>query len=92
MTVYEERAACVAALVCVAEERGWRVETWTDPEEPDWPVVAIELPSGQVTWHFERADFDAHGLGRLPQVEPRWDGHSTDMKYRRLAECDWGSM
>lgn len=43
-------------------------------DEPDWPIVYIELPTGQVSWH-------------MPQyggaVDP-WDGHSVEEKYRRI--------
>jgi hypothetical protein len=38
----------------------------------DWPVVFIELPTGQVSWH-------------LPAYSVRWDGHTTEEKYARIA-------
>lgn len=43
-----------------------------DPEQPEWPVVFIELPTGQVSWH-------------LPQHAQAWDGHTTAEKYQRVA-------
>jgi hypothetical protein len=92
MEIYEERAACVAAMVAAAESKGWRCCWWIDPEQGlDWPVVCIELPTGQVTWHFSKRDFEAHGLDRLEQVRnDHWDLHTTKDKYDRLAACDWG--
>lgn len=45
---------------------GYRI----DPQEPDWPVFFVELPTGQVSWHM--------------QAFPReWDGHDSVEKYRR---------
>lgn len=45
-----------------------------DPNEPDWPVVYFELPTGQqVSWH-------------LPQHEREYDGHSTPEKNQRIDE------
>lgn len=37
----------------------------------EWPVVYIELPTGQVSWH-------------LPAYSPGWDGHTTLAKARRI--------
>lgn len=50
-----------------------------DPAEPGWPVVYIQLPTGQVSWH-------------VPEYEVPWDGHDTPEKYRRCREycAMWG--
>lgn len=92
--LYRERAACVGALIKAAESKGWVCCWWIDPEEGlDWPIVCIELPTGQVTWHLAKMDFDQLGLERLEKVDARrWDGHPTSEKYRRLRECDWGEQ
>lgn len=37
------------------------------------PVVYIELPTGQVSWH-------------MPEHPRAWDGHSTSLKYRRIRQ------
>jgi len=42
-----------------------------DPDQPEWPVVFIELPTGQVSWHIAQ-----HGR--------EWDGHTTEEKYSRI--------
>lgn len=44
-----------------------------DPKEPEWPVAFIGLPTGQVSWH-------------MPQYRTPYDGHTTEEKYRRIAE------
>jgi hypothetical protein len=38
---------------------------------PEWPVVVIQLPTGQVSWH-------------LPEFKDPWDGHDTPTKYERI--------
>lgn len=42
-----------------------------DPNEPDWPVAMIKLPTGQVSWH-------------VPKFPDPWDGHTTEEKYERI--------
>ncbi|MDE2102557.1 MAG: hypothetical protein KGL39_35245 [Patescibacteria group bacterium] len=75
---YRERNAVVAAL-------GRLFPSWvgTDAEEPDWPVLYISLPTGQVSWHFSAAD--ANLLDGIPRGDGVWDGHTTAEKYARLA-------
>jgi len=59
-----------------------------DPNEPDWPVLVIELQGvGQVSWHISKADYEAcfgPDGGWLPPYPNEWDGHDTEEKYRRL--------
>lgn len=39
-------------------------------EGEEWPVVYIELPTGQVSWH-------------MPAHPRPYDGHTTEVKYAR---------
>jgi len=86
---YGERNQCVALLVRMALALGWRAgvrdhedkpgENW----EPDWrSLVCIDLPTGQVSWHFH--DSEKHLLAGLPAYAGSWDGHGTAEKYRRV--------
>ena len=80
---YEERnrvVALLAALFPASLER--------DPAEPrdEWSwVVLIELPAGQVSWHF---DADLLPLfAHVPRhAGRRWDGHTTEQKYDRVRQ------
>lgn len=78
--VYSERAALVAYLAAAYDSCFIR-----DENEPDWPVVLISLPTGQVSWHISPED-----VKLFPHVKfddsAKWDGHSTEEKYRRLNE------
>jgi hypothetical protein len=77
--VYAERNQLVAALSKV-----WDSTIAVDPDEPDWPVVLINSPSGQLSWHItvdERHRLFSH---LYVSHQDKWDGHTTEEKYRRL--------
>lgn len=48
-------------------------------EYEGWSRV-ISLYNGQITFHVPD-DFD---LGTLRQIEPNWDGHSTEQKWEKI--------
>lgn len=77
--VYRERSHLVAHLAALYPS------VWgTDRAEPDWPVVYVQTPEGQMSWHIAPADFEL--FSHVPQDESVvWDGHTTEEKYRRLA-------
>jgi hypothetical protein len=78
---YRERAHLVAYLAAAYPAQ------WAD-EGSDWPVVYVQTPAGQMSWHIARADQELFGHVR-PMGEgtaPQWDGHTTEAKYERLAE------
>ncbi len=82
--VYRERNQLVSAL-----SKLYPSYFLIDPSEPDWLVVAVELPTGQVTWHIpddEIKQFFAHLKHDTP--ERAWDGHNNEEKYRRLAAIE----
>lgn len=78
---YFERNQVVAALAkCfpsgVAKTS---IEGWSE----DWHgCVYIDLPTGQVSWHFH--DSQAYLFKDLPPYAGAWDGHDTPEKYRRV--------
>lgn len=76
---YRERAELVAFVVaCYPSEIRDTAE--------DWPVVFVDTPRGQLSWHLSRDDLDL--FGHVPQMaasaEEKWDGHTTEQKYDRL--------
>ena len=79
---YTERNKLVAALAHMFPSGLKRTDIpgW----EPEWHgCVYIDLPTGQVSWHYH--DDDAGLFVGLPQYAGEWDGHDTEEKYRRLA-------
>lgn len=87
--VYYERNNCVAALAQVARSLGYKVfvtKTNIIGFEDEWQnCIYIELPTGQVSWHFhDRESFLFSSFPKAESVE--YDGHSTEDKYARLKE------
>lgn len=79
--VYSERNAVVAALAKVFPSglKKTAIVGW----EPEWHnCVYIDLPTGQVSWHFH--DRDAILFEGLGPYAGEWDGHTTLEKYLRL--------
>lgn len=92
-SVYRERAELIALVASMYPA----VMAYSDPAEPDWPVIYVETPSGQLSWHLSKDD-----LPLFPHVQvveaydarARWDGHTTEEKYRRvrsLAQAQGGA-
>ena len=69
--VYDERNRLTYLAIGEAAKLGLPVGFRLDPQEPEWPVVFIELPTGQVSWH-------------VPQHPREWDGHTTRQKNERI--------
>lgn len=79
---YLERNQVVAALAkCFPSGTAQTpIEGWS----PEWfGCVYIDLPTGQASWHFHTSQ--AHLFLGLPPYTGEWDGHSTPVKYERLA-------
>jgi hypothetical protein len=84
---YEERNRVVALAATLAFDMGCTVgvaktviEGWSE----DWHgCVYIDLPDfGQCSWHFH--DSHARLFSGLPPYRGKWDGHTTEEKYRRI--------
>ena len=80
--VYGERDALVAALsklfpahLCIHEG---------EDQDDEWRnIVCIHLPAGQVTWHVRKTELP--WFSHLKHEKGHYDGHSTPVKYARLA-------
>ena len=77
---YFDRNQAVLALARLAQKAGYAVGLRADPNEPDWPVLTIDLPTGQVGWHLPKAEV----IGNWPPYEKKWDGHSLVEKRERI--------
>lgn len=58
---------------------------YTDPETPDWPVLMILGPFGQMTWHIAPGDIELFHHVSTREDFPAWDGHTSEQAYGRLA-------
>ena len=71
-TDYAARYPMVFEAVHLALSAGFPAGVAIDRAEPEWPVVYIELPDGQVSWH-------------MPAHAREWDQHTTPEKFARIA-------
>lgn len=78
---YTERAHLVALLAALYPSH----IGYNDPSSPEWAVVTIEAPTGQMSWHIGTHDMPLfqHVLKTTHQHQ-LWDGHTTEEKYRRM--------
>lgn len=80
-SAYTERTNLVALLAAIYPS-GW---DYADPACPDWPVVFIDLPTGQASWHISREDWWICAC--IPRRHgAEWDGHTTAQKYQRIRD------
>lgn len=78
---YFDRNLLALAFARLALERGWTAGVLTDEAEPGWPVLYVDTPQGQVSWHLPAREVDA---ARWPVYPGKWDGHDLEEKRRRL--------
>lgn len=86
---YHERNKVVAVLARLFPSGVMRteIEGWN----PEWHgCVYIDLPSGQVSWHFHNSQ--VYLFEGLPAYQGEWDGHTTEEKYERLLKLLSGEM
>jgi len=75
---YRERNELAAAFASVVGN-AW---VGVDPLEPDWPVLYVDTPAGQVSWHF--SPDDKHLIAHVPRRDTPWDGHTPEERTARL--------
>lgn len=78
--VYRERAHLLAHLAAC-----YPSHFQSDPVEPDWPVLFVNLPTGQACWHINPEDMDL--FPHIGNNSKPWDGHTADVKYQRLDDA-----
>lgn len=69
---YAQRGTLIWAAVAIATRGGLNAGVAIDPADVHWPVVYIELPTGQVSWH-------------MPEFDQPFDGHDGPTKSARIA-------
>ena len=78
---YYDRNQAALAFAKLAKEKGWNVGIGVDPDEPDWPVLYVDTPEGQVSWHLPKEEV----ISDWPKYEKEWDGHSVQQKRTRMS-------
>ena len=47
-------------------QNGWTVGLGIDPDEPGWPVLYVDSPAGQLSWHLPAAEVNAAAWPNYP--------------------------
>ena len=76
---YYDRNQAAQAMGVMALQLGFSVGIKDDPE---WPILYIDLPQGQVSWHIPKKElkFD------FPPYSKDWDKTGTNTKRVRMQE------
>lgn len=82
MDAYEDRNLLAILAASLLADDGCNVGWGVDDNEPDWPVLYIDLPTGQISYHIPRELYER--LPNRPEYSGAWDGHTDDEKRERL--------
>lgn len=61
--------------------------SYSDPQFPEYPVLIMETPHGQLSWHIAPPDVELFDHVRRATAEAgaaAYDGHSTAEKHERI--------
>lgn len=89
--LYEYRLLYNAAmfnLLPIEEFKVHKSKRHWDGKEPfdgGWFIVMAQLPSGQISNHYELADWDLFDIPEQPTAD-KWDGHTPEDVATRLRE------
>jgi hypothetical protein len=77
--LYEHRMVLTAALMKAHPDISWRSKRHSEDGDPMFDgffVVGMDLPTGQITYHYKLEHW--HLFDFLPhrKYAPKWDGHS----------------
>lgn len=82
-TLYTDRAHILALLALHYTS----YIAYSDADEPDYAVLTLETPHGQMTWHIHARDLEL--FPHVRRSEPvlaahAYDGHTTEEKHARI--------
>ena len=75
---YVDRNLAVQVLAILANQKGYQIGIRN--REDDWPILYVDLPTGQVSWHIPKDEI----VALLPDYPGEWDGHDLKEKRDRL--------
>ena len=79
--LYTDRNNAVQLALRLAEFAGLKGGIRDPVEDPEWPVVVIELPDiGEVAWHIPKAEL----MRSHPVYSHPYDGHTNEQKASRI--------
>lgn len=94
-TNYERRYDLIMHLMDLACRIHYFAGFRFDPDEPEWPVAFVELPTGQVSWHMPafNVPYDGHStgkntavagnIGKRSPIQDVWPSKTAYQKFKR---------
>ncbi len=89
--VYRERNLLVQLVADMALRlsrlglrKAWDAWRGTDPDEPDWPVIYIRTPAGQISWHLPLDELVVDLPDMTGKDLYKWDKHTDEEKWERV--------
>ena len=82
-SLYDERNVLAFAFAELARDRGWEVGVRFFVDDPLWPILYVETPAGQVSFHVPANEVPEG----YPEHTKEWDGHNSTDKLDRLARA-----
>lgn len=76
---YYDRNLCVQVIAEMASRLGYKTGIKDDPE---WVIIYVDLPTGQVSWHIPKKEV----VCNIPEYQGKWDGHNLQEKRDRLVK------
>lgn len=80
---YFDRNQAVQVIAKLAYQLGYKCGV---KEDKEWPILYVDLPSGQVSWHIPANEM----IGAFPEYDDGWDGHDVEEKRERLRKFIMG--
>ena len=75
---YVDRNLAVQVLAILAKQKGYQIGIRN--REDDWPILYVDLPTGQVSWHIPKDEI----VALLPDYPGEGDSHDLKEKRDRL--------
>lgn len=75
---YLDRNLAVQVIAKMALQLGFKAGIRN--RDGKWPLLYIELPTGQISWHLDSKDL----FGEFPDYDGVWDAHTVDEKRDRI--------
>lgn len=81
---YYDRNLAIQLAAYLAYRDGFNVGV--RDRDSDWPIIQIELPTGQITYHIPKDELLLLNERRFREPALPWDGHSLRVKQERIKQ------
>lgn len=88
--LYDHRRALTAAFLASLSALSWKSKQHHPEDSPMFEggyfIVGINLPNGQLSYHYKLEHWDDFSKIEEIPFAPKWDGHTPELTIQRLLE------